>query len=1273
MSKLGKFSAACAAAVCGFGAFGALTSQSYRGSGLIAQWDAIDNAVDAGGNRYHDPAATVWKDLSGNGMDLEIKNGTWPEDGRSFRLSSGNARRAGSAKNLKTAEVCLHTPAKTGWYGGGADDQYGLAFSSDPRQYVYFQTDKFIMAYDHYGYSSETSVLNRDAVLQFVWGNGSEVMSYMNGVASPGEFNDYWPVGDEICIGNRNGGNGRGTFHSLRLYSTFLSEEDLAWNQAVDDIRFFDGASLNVGLGDLRLVSASDSVLNFQADAVKWHVASDNESRELFVDYREKGSENWSSQACEGPFEVAGQPVQVVIRGLTQETEYEVRLRADCTYCGEFEKESVGPTNTFTTAAADPNPSIDIIPESAAIGRTGMEIPAVFNGFGTGAERIESAMLSVGFSEGSYDYVEELPTAFFTVGRLPLPIQHFRFGEVTYVKLTAVNDIGGRLEKVFSFVAPAETYGARLRRGVWQTKFAPKKNCTVCGGALAELTSDPNAFDIMKPSEGDGEFDRQLVEGAIIADPPKQNDASATSEMTGRTYVLGSPVVFGYQGYMWMEAGKVYAFGGDMNDSSRCYVDDVQVMYQPNYGSFSYGVCTAQTTGWHPIRVYIGHTSGQGGRPVNGVGFAWNDKGITSLNPTNNWRRLVDTDGTLLAAGLEQNATESVIQVERMARVGNRLVAKIKMASGGMSGSTFFVYAGAYFGGMELTPEMQVTELVSVDDQTAICDITVPEEVNYVRFGASSESFGGPAVSWAKSIYWPDVVQSDSVPPMLISATHDAHNAADDVVVVGRYFSLDAGASVSVTLDGTAKTATLDGNGNFSAGFSELDETVEHEYSVTLTDASGSDSLPPVSFTFSRDSVFGTTSETKTMTDAQTTILISAEVKSLGVGETWAVFYAGTDKNDLREVNRVKVQFQGVVSATLEGYSWSDTIYAKVGFETTCRGETSSSLTSQSSCTIVDNSVYTWKDSVTEGVWSDPNNWFSDHTCCIGYPSNTYSSIIFPSTPVRIKIDGIYPVNEMRWGQAQLTLWSEDPASCGITARDNQHPNGSNRRLTFDHVSYVSTYRLHMSGGSVLCVTNGASVSYANNPIQPQGAKILVTDGSSLTVKNFGDISNAEIEIDDSVLRVLENAALNGSTVRFAGNSPRLEVAGADRGIVSSAGADPSRIVFDIPAGGYAAVPIVGTNKTCELFANGNPEWMTLAATGDAGVRAVQHQPLIVWDGGIATSNCTAEAVAIKDCGFEYSERAVPSYRPWRMSPEGLSVKTVGFHGAKAGLAIIVR
>lgn len=46
-------------------ASGALTSQSYVTRGLVASYDAIDNA----GAGVHSNAATVWKDLTGNGYD----------------------------------------------------------------------------------------------------------------------------------------------------------------------------------------------------------------------------------------------------------------------------------------------------------------------------------------------------------------------------------------------------------------------------------------------------------------------------------------------------------------------------------------------------------------------------------------------------------------------------------------------------------------------------------------------------------------------------------------------------------------------------------------------------------------------------------------------------------------------------------------------------------------------------------------------------------------------------------------------------------------------------------------------------------------------------------------------------------------------------------------------------------------------------------------------------------------------------------------------------
>lgn len=42
------------------------TARDYVRDGLIAMWDGIENA----GYGTHDPNATVWKDLSGNGYDL---------------------------------------------------------------------------------------------------------------------------------------------------------------------------------------------------------------------------------------------------------------------------------------------------------------------------------------------------------------------------------------------------------------------------------------------------------------------------------------------------------------------------------------------------------------------------------------------------------------------------------------------------------------------------------------------------------------------------------------------------------------------------------------------------------------------------------------------------------------------------------------------------------------------------------------------------------------------------------------------------------------------------------------------------------------------------------------------------------------------------------------------------------------------------------------------------------------------------------------------------
>ena len=95
-------------------------SIGYRTEDLVLHLDGIQN-TRAG---THDPSATVWEDLSGNGMDVALTNGTWAGDYVSF---SGNGWGVGSKyrfENFCTIEVVYKQTAPTGRYGSGLAGWY---------------------------------------------------------------------------------------------------------------------------------------------------------------------------------------------------------------------------------------------------------------------------------------------------------------------------------------------------------------------------------------------------------------------------------------------------------------------------------------------------------------------------------------------------------------------------------------------------------------------------------------------------------------------------------------------------------------------------------------------------------------------------------------------------------------------------------------------------------------------------------------------------------------------------------------------------------------------------------------------------------------------------------------------------------------------------------------------------------------------------------------------------------------------------------------------
>lgn len=70
-----------AAAVVAQVVFG-LGTGDYVQRGLVAHWDAVDNV----GTGTHDPSTTVWRDLSGHGLDWQLREGNYAWSERGFEM-----------------------------------------------------------------------------------------------------------------------------------------------------------------------------------------------------------------------------------------------------------------------------------------------------------------------------------------------------------------------------------------------------------------------------------------------------------------------------------------------------------------------------------------------------------------------------------------------------------------------------------------------------------------------------------------------------------------------------------------------------------------------------------------------------------------------------------------------------------------------------------------------------------------------------------------------------------------------------------------------------------------------------------------------------------------------------------------------------------------------------------------------------------------------------------------------------------------------------------
>ena len=250
-----------------------LDSTSYVSSGLVAQWDGVENA----GRGLHDDSAAVWRDLVA-GREFALTGVTVNPDCMTFAgsassygelsaadtLATFTANNSGtleiayaSSRGTATDEVLLETPADSGL-------AYGLHYEAGVRCYVvpYAGSTNQRMFLFAAGTAKHTSsVRYNSGAPDSLFANGTQVPHRTDGKTS------WLTEGDKTIIGTRASKEKThfmGSIYAIRLYNRHLSDREIIGNEWVDQMRMtgtagdnplatlnveFDGAGASVRKG----------------------------------------------------------------------------------------------------------------------------------------------------------------------------------------------------------------------------------------------------------------------------------------------------------------------------------------------------------------------------------------------------------------------------------------------------------------------------------------------------------------------------------------------------------------------------------------------------------------------------------------------------------------------------------------------------------------------------------------------------------------------------------------------------------------------------------------------------------------------------------------------------------------------------------------------------------------------------------------------------------------------------------------------------------------
>ena len=221
------------------------TARDYVQDGLIAMWDGIENA----GWGVHDPDATVWKDLTGNGFDAAVHGAAFGEseivfgdDPTASYAALSNTQSAGLRHERHSMEVVWR--AKTSGRIIFLRSPFGCTLGLIDRGAFLYTTGEDYRSGTRFPFGGGEAKMSVSVGYEDVY---RAVKFHANGKRMPLDFSNYWSGQTSyLRFGNRETFTGGFALSSVRLYSRALTDEEIAHNYKVDRARFGVGTAAGV-------------------------------------------------------------------------------------------------------------------------------------------------------------------------------------------------------------------------------------------------------------------------------------------------------------------------------------------------------------------------------------------------------------------------------------------------------------------------------------------------------------------------------------------------------------------------------------------------------------------------------------------------------------------------------------------------------------------------------------------------------------------------------------------------------------------------------------------------------------------------------------------------------------------------------------------------------------------------------------------------------------------------------------------------------------------